>query len=101
MRAQMERLLGTFGQRLSRDEKILSFAEGRQVTVRYELNDVKLSFYTSFDQGAVRCGVGEPPEKPQVTLEDEGRHSRQAFYGTGERSEGRDERQAVVHWRYH
>ena len=28
----------------------------------------KLSFYTSFDQGAVRCGVGEPPEKPQVTL---------------------------------
>ena len=68
MRAQMERLLGTFGQRLSRDEKILSFAEGRQVTVRYELNDVKLSFYTSFDQGAVRCGVGEPPEKPQVTL---------------------------------
>ena len=68
MRAQMERLLGSFGQRLSRDEKILSFAEGRQVTVRYELNDVKLSFYTSFDQGAVRCGVGEPPEKPQVTL---------------------------------
>ena len=68
VRAQMERLLGTFGQRLSRDEKILSFAEGRQVTVRYELNDVKLSFYTSFDQGAVRCGVGEPPEKPQVTL---------------------------------
>ncbi|HEY6383671.1 MAG TPA: class II aldolase/adducin family protein, partial [Pseudolabrys sp.] len=27
-----------------------------------------LSFYTSFDQGAVRCGVGDPPEKPQVTL---------------------------------
>ena len=64
----MEQLLGTFGQRLSRDEKILSFAEGRQVTVRYELNDVNLSFYTSFDQGAVRCGVGDPPEKPQVTL---------------------------------
>ena len=59
---------GTFGQRLSRDEKVLSFAEGRQVTVRYELHDVKLSFYTSFDQGAVHCGVGDPPEKPQVTL---------------------------------
>ena len=68
LRAQMERLLETFGQRLSRDEKVLSFAEGRQVTVRYELHDVKLSFYTSFDQGAVRCGVGDPPEKPQVTL---------------------------------
>jgi autoinducer 2 (AI-2) kinase len=64
----MERLLGTFGQRLSRDEKVLSFAEGRQVTVRYELNDVDLSFYTTFDQGAVRCGVGDPPGKPQVTL---------------------------------
>ena len=101
VRAQMERLLGTFGQRLSRDEKILSFAEGRQVTVRYELNDVDLSFYTSFDQGAVRCGVGDPPEKPQVTLEDEGRHSRQAVYRTGERSEGGDERQAVVHRRHH
>jgi L-ribulose-5-phosphate 4-epimerase len=68
MRGQMERLLGTFGQRLSRDEKVLAFAEGRQVTVRYELNDVKLSFYTSFDQGAVHCGVGDPPERPQVTL---------------------------------
>ena len=64
----MERLLGTFGQRVSRDEKVLSFAEGRQVTVRYVLNDVNLSFYTSFDQGAVRCGVGDPPERPQVTL---------------------------------
>ena len=68
VRVQMERLLGTFGQRLSRDETVLSFAEGRQVTVRYELNDVDLSFYTTFDQGAVRCGVGDPPEKPQVTL---------------------------------
>ena len=38
------------------------------MTVRYELNDVNLSFYTTFDQGAVRCGVGDPPEKPQVTL---------------------------------
>ena len=68
LRGQMERLLGTFGQQLNRDEKILSFAEGRQVTVRYQLNDVNLSFYTSFDQGAVRCGLGDPPEKPQVTL---------------------------------
>src|SRR4029453_17848506 len=50
MGGQMERLLGTFGQRLSRDERILSFAEGRQVTVRYELNDVKLSFYRGFDR---------------------------------------------------
>jgi autoinducer 2 (AI-2) kinase len=68
LRGQMEQLLCTFGRRVSRDEKILSFAEGRQVTVRYVLNDVNLSFYTSFDQGAVRCGVGDPPEKPQVTL---------------------------------
>ena len=68
LRGQMEQLLGAFGRRVSRDEKILSFAEGRQVTVRYVLNDVNLSFYTSFDQGAVRCGVGDPPEKPEVTL---------------------------------
>lgn len=68
VRAQMERLLDNFGQRVSCDEKILSFAQGRQVTVRYDLRDVNLTFYTSFDQGAVRCGVGEPPEKPQVTL---------------------------------
>ena len=66
--AQIVQLLSTFGQRVSRDEKILSFAEGRQVTVRYVLTDVNLSFYTSFDQGAVRCGVGDPPEKAQVTL---------------------------------
>jgi L-ribulose-5-phosphate 4-epimerase len=68
VRAQMEQLLGIFTQRVNRDEKILSFAEGRQVTVRYELNDVNLTFYMSFDNGAVRCGVGDPPEKPQVTL---------------------------------
>jgi len=36
--------------------------------VRYELTDIKMSFYTVFDQGAVRCGVGDPSEKPQVTL---------------------------------
>jgi autoinducer 2 (AI-2) kinase len=68
VRAQMEQLLGSFGQRVSRDAKIRSFAEGREVTVRYDLNDVNLSFYTCFNQGAVRCGVGDPPEKPQVTL---------------------------------
>jgi L-ribulose-5-phosphate 4-epimerase len=68
VRAQMERLLGNFVQRVSRDEKILLFAQGRQVTVRYDLNDLNLSFYTSFDHGSVRCGVGDPPEKPQVTL---------------------------------
>jgi sugar (pentulose or hexulose) kinase/phosphoglycerate dehydrogenase-like enzyme/ribulose-5-phosphate 4-epimerase/fuculose-1-phosphate aldolase/putative sterol carrier protein len=68
LRVQMEQLLGLFGQRLSQDQKILSFAEGRQVTVCYELNDVNLRFYTTFDQGAVRCGVGDPLEKPHVTL---------------------------------
>jgi autoinducer 2 (AI-2) kinase len=68
VRKHMERLLGIFTERMNRDAKILSFAEGRQVTVRYELTDIKISFYTAFDQGAVRCGVGEPPEKPQVTL---------------------------------
>jgi sugar (pentulose or hexulose) kinase/phosphoglycerate dehydrogenase-like enzyme/ribulose-5-phosphate 4-epimerase/fuculose-1-phosphate aldolase/putative sterol carrier protein len=66
--ARMEQLLGIFGQRLSQDQTILSFAEGRQVTVCYELNDVNLRFYTTFDQGAVRCGLGEPSEKPHVTL---------------------------------
>jgi sugar (pentulose or hexulose) kinase/phosphoglycerate dehydrogenase-like enzyme/ribulose-5-phosphate 4-epimerase/fuculose-1-phosphate aldolase/putative sterol carrier protein len=66
--AHMERVLDNFGQRVSCDEKILSFAAGRQVTVRYELSDVNLSFYTTFDQGAVRYGVGEPSERPHVTL---------------------------------
>jgi autoinducer 2 (AI-2) kinase len=68
VRARMEQLLVIFTQRLNHDAKILSFAEGRQVTVRYELNDVKLSFYMSFDRGAVRCAVGDPPQKPEVTL---------------------------------
>jgi autoinducer 2 (AI-2) kinase len=68
VRAQMEQLLGIFAERINRDEKILSFAEGRQVTVRYDLNDVNLSFYMTFDNGAVRCAVADPPEKPQVTL---------------------------------
>jgi sugar (pentulose or hexulose) kinase/phosphoglycerate dehydrogenase-like enzyme/ribulose-5-phosphate 4-epimerase/fuculose-1-phosphate aldolase/putative sterol carrier protein len=68
VRARMKQLLDNFTERLNRDEKILSFAEGRQVTVRYDLADVRLSFYMSFDGGAVRCGVGDPPQKPHVTL---------------------------------
>jgi autoinducer 2 (AI-2) kinase len=68
VRARMEQLFGDFTQRMNRDEKILSFAEGRQVTARYELTDIKISFYTAFDRGTVRCGMGDPPEKPQVTL---------------------------------
>jgi autoinducer 2 (AI-2) kinase len=68
LRARMEHVLGAFGERVSRDEKILSFAEGRQVTVRYELTDINLPFFTAFDLGAVCCGVGEPPDRPQVTL---------------------------------
>ncbi len=68
VRAKMEQLLGIFAQRINRDENILSFAKGRQVTVRYDLNDMNLSFYMAFDNGAVHCAVGEPPEKPQVTL---------------------------------
>ncbi|HSF23748.1 MAG TPA: NAD(P)-dependent oxidoreductase, partial [Blastocatellia bacterium] len=67
-RAQMEQLLGIFSQWVSQDPKMLSFAEGRQVTVCYEVNDLNLRFFTAFDQGAVRCGVGEPPQKPHVTL---------------------------------
>ena len=68
VRTHMEQLLGIFTRRVNRDEKILSFAEGRRVTVRYELTDIKISFYTAFDQGAVRCGLGDSPDKPQVTL---------------------------------
>jgi hypothetical protein len=71
----MERLLGNFGQRVSRDEKILSFPAGRQVTVRYDLNDVNLSFYTTFDQGSVLCGVGKTIGKTARDAEDEGRTS--------------------------
>jgi autoinducer 2 (AI-2) kinase len=72
VRAQMEQLLGIFAQQINRDEKIRSFAEGRQVTVRYDLNDMNLSFYMTFDNGAVRCATGDPPEKPQVTLKMKG-----------------------------
>jgi autoinducer 2 (AI-2) kinase len=68
LRARMEQVLSVFGERVSRDAKILSFAEGRQVTVRYELTDINLPFYTAFDLGAVCCGVGDPPDRPQVTL---------------------------------
>ncbi len=68
VRAQMEKLLQSFGKKLSSDDKLLSFSEGRQVTVRYDLSDLGLAFYTSFDNGAVRTGVGAPPDKPQVTL---------------------------------
>ena len=68
VRARMEQLLDIFTKRINCDEKIVSFAEGRQVSVRYHLNDVSLSFHMIFDNGAVRCAMGDPPEKPHVTL---------------------------------
>ena len=72
VRTHMEQLLDIFTQRVNRDEKILSFAEGRRVTVRYELTDIKISFYTAFDQGAVRCGVGEVAGQAASHFENEG-----------------------------
>jgi autoinducer 2 (AI-2) kinase len=67
-RAEMSQLLERFLQRVSADPELLAFSSGRQVTVRYDLPDVSLAFYTGFQNGAIECGLGEPPQKPQVQL---------------------------------
>ena len=68
LRVRMEKVLGNLAQQANRDANILSFAGGRQLTVRYDLKDVNLLFYMTFDHGAVRCGLGDPPDKPEVML---------------------------------
>src|SRR6185295_4164626 len=58
VKLQMEKLLHSFAKNLSSDDKLVSFAAGRQVTIRYDLSDLGLVFYTSFDNGALNTGVG-------------------------------------------
>jgi autoinducer 2 (AI-2) kinase len=67
-RARMEQVLGAFLERLSRDEKVVAFSDGRKLTVRYELSDVDLAFFTRFDNGVVSGAVGDPDDKPEVML---------------------------------
>ncbi len=67
-RAQMERLLGVFLERLATDEGVLSRARGKPVIFQYELPDIELSFYTVFEQGSVTARLGDSPTKPHVRL---------------------------------
>jgi autoinducer 2 (AI-2) kinase len=67
-RARMDRVLRSFVDRLGEDEKIVAFSKGRQLTVRYELPDVDLAFFTRFADGTVEGGVGDPDQKPEVML---------------------------------
>ncbi len=68
VRKQMERVLTVFGERACRDQRFVEFSSGKSLIARYELRDIDVAFYMSFQDGTVRFGVGAPPDEPHVTL---------------------------------
>ncbi|MBI5526031.1 MAG: class II aldolase/adducin family protein, partial [Deltaproteobacteria bacterium] len=67
-RRKMEAILRDFVARVDRDPSICEFAKGKNVTVRYVIPDVDLSFSMAFAENVPRSSLGDPAGKPQVTL---------------------------------
>ncbi len=57
-----------FLDRVSRDEALRAFAQGRDLTVHYVLEEPSLEFYMRFTDGQVAAGLGAPPGPAQVRL---------------------------------
>lgn len=68
VKMKMEELLQRFVDKLALDPSLKRFSEGKQVSMHYKLTDLGISFYTSFKDGEIAGGMGEPPESPDVTL---------------------------------
>jgi autoinducer 2 (AI-2) kinase len=68
VKEQMTAIITRFLQRLSTDDGLQSFAQGKNVTMLYILTDLDLRFFTAFLDGVVQADLGEPPSKPDVTL---------------------------------
>ena len=92
LRGQMERLLGTFGQRAEprRENPVVCRRTAGDGALPAQRSEPLLLYELRSGRGAL--WFGRPAGKAASHAEDEGRDSRQAVYRTGERSEGGDER---------
>jgi autoinducer 2 (AI-2) kinase len=64
----MRNVLEDFLARITRDEKLTNFSQGKEVVMRFLLSDMEQVFYLSFLNGVVDAGLGEPPGEHDVSL---------------------------------
>jgi len=67
-RAHMQRLLDHFVTACGADPAMRRFAEGRDVTLHFQLVDLDLEFHLRLSAGEVGGGLGAPPERAPVEL---------------------------------
>ena len=62
------RIIENFTTRMLTDADTLTFAKGKNVTFQYVIKDAGVKFYTGFVDGKVNAGMGDSPEKVDVTI---------------------------------
>ena len=66
--AYWERLFADFLSGVAADEAVRRFANGKNVVVRYHVQDLNLVFHTGFTGDPPVTGMGEPAVAPHLTL---------------------------------
>ncbi len=64
----MQAIIESFLRRVVADEAIAAFSKNKKVTVRYQITDLPIGFHMCFVGHPVRCALGAPPHKPELTL---------------------------------
>jgi autoinducer 2 (AI-2) kinase len=68
VRAQMERILRGFAQRIAADPELRAFAPGREVTLHFRVRDLDLELHFGFRAGAPFAELGPPAAPAEVQL---------------------------------
>jgi autoinducer 2 (AI-2) kinase len=68
VRAQMERILRGFAQRIAADPELRAFAPGREVTLHFRVRDLDLELHFGFRAGASFADLGPPAAPAEVQL---------------------------------
>ena len=66
--ARFNQILERFTSLMRGDADTLTFAKGKNVTFQYVIKDAGITFYTGFVDGKVNTGMGQSPEKVDVTI---------------------------------
>jgi sugar (pentulose or hexulose) kinase/phosphoglycerate dehydrogenase-like enzyme/ribulose-5-phosphate 4-epimerase/fuculose-1-phosphate aldolase/putative sterol carrier protein len=66
--SKFNRIIEHFVTSMRTDPDTLVFAKGKNVTFQYVIKDAGTHFYTGFVNGKVNTGMGDSPDKPDVTI---------------------------------
>ncbi len=64
----LEKILREFLTASEKDPALIAFAANRVFVMHYALTDANLEFNMTFENGAVKAGIGAPPGKPDLAL---------------------------------